>query len=463
MWGSTEYQIYNEASRLLKFTVDRGRDEVFGSGFNSYDIGKLIMELDNHDGRYDPWNTSGPLYGDIKPGVKMRFRANYDGTLYTFFTGQLEDMKVNGYNNTVTLTCEDGWRYLRDNEFSLSITSSTDYATVFEPVIASTGGNYPWGNDITTTTDGIPTFYWYDGDTYKGFVEDVTFGSLGRAAIRSNGDLYYRNLMDSTDAAAITILESEALRDIYLPLPWDNYRSKINLDGNKTIPSTGSTDTVVAQWVGNEKIYGGSSYTSYMTIESGYYVDYPTTDDITIEGWRSGVPETPLTSTSYDLSLGEMTVSRIYYTIDCTLSGDSHIRVESVTYYGLSDTRNEFSFEYETTDSSVRDSEFTVDSDWLTLAPSTASTYDYDKGIIDDVGNTLVNYLSMIRPFPVIKLQGRYADQFGVDLEDKVTLTYSTLNISGDYRVSKISHETLSSPQDVITTLWLYPVMEKST
>jgi hypothetical protein len=55
-------QSFNEAERLLRFTIDRGRDSVIGgsgSGFTGLEPGVLNLELDNSDRRYDPWYTAG--------------------------------------------------------------------------------------------------------------------------------------------------------------------------------------------------------------------------------------------------------------------------------------------------------------------------------------------------------------------------------------------------------------------
>jgi len=55
-----------------------------------YDGGSISFELDNQDGRYDPANTSGPFYPQLKPGVAVRLRVESDNWIYgpwTVFTG----------------------------------------------------------------------------------------------------------------------------------------------------------------------------------------------------------------------------------------------------------------------------------------------------------------------------------------------------------------------------------------
>jgi hypothetical protein len=121
---------------------------------------------------------------------------------------------------------------------------------------------------------------------------------------------------------------------------------------------------------------------------------------------------------------------------------------------------------YETT-SAYRASDFILDNPWLSVT-AIGSTDDYfeetsttldDRARVNTVGETLKSYLSTVKAYPVIQIQGRWEEQFILDLEDKIALTIGTLNIDDDYRVSKIRHESLGTPQDVRTTYWLYPVM----
>lgn len=128
LYGYPEYSLYvdwngdgaldlsfNEADRLLRFTIDRGRDSVIGgsgSGFAALEPGVLNIELDNSDRRYDPWYTAGSLYGNLKPGRKIQFTYN-EVTAYTLFTGFITDIRVSGFAETVTITAEDGAGWLR--------------------------------------------------------------------------------------------------------------------------------------------------------------------------------------------------------------------------------------------------------------------------------------------------------------------------------------------------------------
>ena len=468
MWGSTNYSSYNEAQRMTRFTVDRGRREVFGNRINSYDIGELRIVVDNYDGRYDPWNTDSDIYGDIKPGVKMRFTANYDGTLYTFFAGQLSDVKVNGYKNTAILICEDGWRNLRDNDLSVALTTDTTFDNAISGALSSTSYTYPWETDISSSTN-IPTYHWYDMGSIKGYIEEIAYGSLGMAWIKANGEFGFRTLSDG-DTSVTTISEDEVLRNVYLPMPWDNYYSDIILNGYQLYVGEPQSQ----YWYNYETSYRLSGNDNPPLNIETFNIEY----DIDNPYPEVSTSNANITVTVEDSTGGAVGSTGCDYYYEKIGSTSCNLRVENLTTdyiwfkgtsypYNSTDIAPIFSnandWTFETTDTSIYNNELEIDSSWLTSAPTTMTGYTEDYTRIQDAGNTLLNYLTTLRAYPVLQLKGRYAKQFLVDLEDKITLAFDNLNISGDYRISAISHESISTPQDVVTTFYLYPVMEVST
>jgi hypothetical protein len=121
---------------------------------------------------------------------------------------------------------------------------------------------------------------------------------------------------------------------------------------------------------------------------------------------------------------------------------------------------------YDSTGSGI-DATFSLDSQWLSVTDQydgsiykdTETTVN-DRNRIDNIGETLIDYLSTPQPYPVIQLRGRHNAQLMLDLEDKITLTLGTYGIDQNFRIHKISHRTVGGCQDILTTLWLYPVLE---
>ena len=71
----------------------------------------------------------------------------------------------------------------------------------------------------------------------------------------------------------------------------------------------------------------------------------------------------------------------------------------------------------------------------------------------------MTDYLSDAKPYPQISIINRPSYQFGVDLEDLITLQIPTIGIDDDYKISKISHTASGTCQEVKTTIYMYPQM----
>ena len=215
-WNGDSYlDDVNESERVLKWSTSRGRERIFnpsGNGFNPYEIGRLTVTLDNHDGRYNPWNTDSPLYGNIMPGRNMQFKvalysstSTFEHDSYFVFTGTVTDIQMNGHNKTANLICEDGWLFLADNNYqkspygtSYDIPNEITYATRYNWRFDTNDLNYthdrvnkfPWGSDFYYEKDwkDLPRHTWWNG-SMKSFIEMVAFGSLSRLWINSNGNI----------------------------------------------------------------------------------------------------------------------------------------------------------------------------------------------------------------------------------------------------------------------------------
>jgi hypothetical protein len=460
-WGSTDYvTTFNEADRITRFSIDRGRDEVFGKGINGYDIGVLRMVLDNFDGRYDPWNASSPLYGNIKPGVNMTFGLYQSSTDYyiDLFTGQLQDVKVDGYNNQVTFICEDGWRWLRDQEYGKYMSTNANLQDYIDDAF---GDSYPWSLDVEASTN-LPNFLFVPTGSCKSFVENIATGVLGRAWVDTEGDFNLKTIYETTDASVKTITEDYILRDIRITSPWDNYRSEVILNGYQANPTTSwgeDANNIVAKrsYAFDPISVGpGESYSESLAIVNNFVNPFPgTAGNLNVTG-----------STDYTFTVDEVTMDYFTYTITNNSSSDTitdlEIEMLDISTYNYMYAAKKWT--YTSTDPTLPDNNINISSYlWNVKAESTGNPSTSDQTLIDDMGNTLLNFLGTVRPYPEIKYRGRYDEQFDMDLEDKVTLDLDTLNINGNYRITKISHESVINMQDIQTSIKLYPLMELST
>lgn len=495
--GDGAYNGDNEADYLLKWSSSRGRERIInasGRGFQPYEIGRLTMTLDNSSGRYDPWNSDSPLYGNLMPGRDMEFKVTYSSTdatgvtTYPVFTGTITDIQVNGYKETVNIVCEDGWRFLADWHYMRFALSTANYNTMGELLIMlrntwafdsdtfiysyARTDNYPWGaytvdydaipsSDFSSTD--LPRHWWWDGSA-KSAVEMITFGSLGRSWIRKDGLFDYDYLHDTTDASVLSLDEDNILKNVYLPTPWENLRSEIVLKGSNNF------------WYANRSV---AKINNPIKINAGQTVDFSlrvSSGDIDIQGdYCTRVTGISCTANTAASSTGSDITSDITYTVDpfvktfeveATNGGASNGYITAFTVTGeLLDTVDT-EWRYEST-GVYRDASFVLDNLWLSVTAvgstggyfeETATTLD-DRARVNTIGETLKSYLSTVKAYPVIQLQGRWKEQFLPELEDKIALTIGTLGIDDDYRINKIKHQSLKNTQDILTTFWLYPIM----
>jgi len=487
--GDGEYDA-SEADRLLRWSSSRGRSRIYqpsGNGFSPYEIGKLTLTLDNYDGRYDPWNTTGPLYGHIMPGRNVTFKVViYDADdsvdshdTYYVFTGTLVDIRVNGHNETVDLIVEDGWRFLADWHFHRFPFQTSIYditgeinrilvtGIVFNSETISYGAvilnKYPWGVNYSLgdTDSNLPNDWWWDG-TAKSAIEMITFSSLGRSWIRADGKFDYGYLSESTDAAVATFDEDILLDNIYLPMPWENMRSEVVLKGSNNIWH-GAYRRLVASLPKPVKIESGKTTNITRPYEYEDIRDLTCTYiwDIDVEAHASESTDTA-NMTQYVQRSFEPGFKNI--TMQATNTSSTDVYVTTFDVYGGPMELQDNTWTFEST-GLYRDSSFTLDQQWLsvTLKGSTNEAYIEDmptsqdhRDRIDLIGNSLLNHLSQARPYPVVQMRGRWAEQFGHELEDKVTLSLPTFGISDDFRINKIEHKTVGGLQDILTTYYLY-------
>jgi hypothetical protein len=78
--------------------------------------GSATVTLSNRDRRFDPFNTTGPYYGNLLPRRQIRIRATHLGTTYDVFRGFIAGWPPEwtdaGKDSTVTLRCFDALQLL---------------------------------------------------------------------------------------------------------------------------------------------------------------------------------------------------------------------------------------------------------------------------------------------------------------------------------------------------------------
>ena len=433
----------NEAGRMQKFVIDRGKDRVIGnpgSGFEGTMPGRLIVNLDNYDGRYDPWNTGGALYGYLVPGKKVSFTVTDDveGT-FNLFTGIITDIQISGYKDVATLQVEDGANWLKARETSIALKTSTDAGGLISAILTDVA--YPWtSTDLDTGADTID-YYWTSGRSALSEIDELAQSELGSFHIAANGAAVFKSRRAS-DSVKKIITEELIERDIYIPTPWSFMRSDVSVYVYPRV-KVSSTDI----WSLQDKPAVGASTDIELWAEYTYDGETCPAETVAVAGFTAnsaadGGGSNMTTDFAVTLTAFSKTAKLVIanastdsgYLTSLTLSGDAITTPDRIT---VKDSVT-----------SSLPARFVLDSDWITTYNT---AYDFTT--------VLTDYLSDAKPYPQISITNRPTYQFGVDLEDLITLQIPTIGIDDDYKISKISHTASGTCQEVKTTIYMYPQM----
>lgn len=123
-----------EVGRLLAL---RGRVGFAAPGHHVADVGRMTLELDNFDGRYDAGNAASPLHGRLLPRRAARVRARAeDGQAWAIFTGWIERIVVSAGTGRATITLVDAIALLRGEALRVDYAPSRDAVACLSALVA---------------------------------------------------------------------------------------------------------------------------------------------------------------------------------------------------------------------------------------------------------------------------------------------------------------------------------------
>jgi len=181
--------------------------------------GLATVVLSNRDRRFDPFNITGPYYGNLLPRRQIRIRATYSGTTYDVFRGFISGWPPEwtdaGYDSTVTLSCFDALQLLGSSslpadwsrDYILS-QSPRHYYPCDEPVIPYTGttilkdyGSVPLNITASTTAiNGGELAEGLAGNSIQASVTSAGISDQGAVGANTNFSVSMWAIMDSTTA-----------------------------------------------------------------------------------------------------------------------------------------------------------------------------------------------------------------------------------------------------------------------
>lgn len=427
----------DEASRITRFTLDRGRDTVIGgsgSGFEMPNIGKVIVSLDNHDGRFDAWNSSSPLYAYLKPGRRANFSCYYNGTYYDLMTGYISDIRPEGYKETATMVIEDGAGWLNARQPDIPLLDVSDAADAINAILDDM--NYPFGRDIDDAVDDLD-YYWTSGASGLAEIHKLANSDLGRFCVEADGVAKFRN-RHNNESIDHTITEAQIGTNIYLPMPWDYSRSVVDVYTYPRI--TGTTDSTL--WTLNDEPVITAGETMTFWGEYNYSSQPVPATGVFVSSWQ---PTTAFAST--DVVLTAFSRDAKFEMTNTTTDAQTvtELIIKGTPIYSADRIR----IREEGTNITDLPATFVMDYEWLTSINTAESFAD-----------VLLNYLNDAKQYPEIMIYHRPDIACGIDLEQRLRLVLDTWGIDETFFVSKISHQSGASMQELITTVKLYPMLQ---
>lgn len=111
--ASAAVQRINISDEVQRISIRHGRDRLF----EEYLPGQATVQFLDFTGDWNPANTSGPYYGEIKPMRQIKIQTTYSGTEYSLFSGYITSWDYTWADQSVdyaivTLECADAFRLL---------------------------------------------------------------------------------------------------------------------------------------------------------------------------------------------------------------------------------------------------------------------------------------------------------------------------------------------------------------
>jgi hypothetical protein len=192
----------SEAIRAVGCYWRRGRQKMVnndGQGLARYEPGRLVITLINDDGRYDPNNSSSPLYGYIghgklcRLGVRNAGSTSYDSdNSYKWrFTGFITDVRCHRDNDGeafVEISIGDGWQWLQDRSCYLPVVASEALTTFYQRMLDAL--QWPWDTDFGSS-ETLP-YLWSPGDDARTVMHQAAESVGGHVFINGRGAMSYR-------------------------------------------------------------------------------------------------------------------------------------------------------------------------------------------------------------------------------------------------------------------------------
>jgi hypothetical protein len=449
--GDGNWSGENEAEHVFGLSCWRGRDFLVasnGEGFEPMGIGEMTLKVRNDDGRYDPYNADGPLYGLLFPGKKVRVRvkdssAGATGVTYNIFAGRLKNIIPYGRRGTSELVVTEDWDMLAQADAAVRLQSGIRTDQAMLEILSKVGWLTEWPVALDISSDHIP-YWWEKKGKAKPKLEELSSSSLGSVFVAGDGTFTFYSRHHPINPEN-TITEKQVLKDIAIPQPWENVRNRITVQTHpQVVQNFGilwSLEETLWISAGQEimmEVYythDNANVPATGVIPPEPYIDYYFSDVLGVHR-----PEQAQVHTEdLRVKFWENGTSAIL-TLTNTAAYGGYLVFMRVRGYPIA-SPNVLSSLSDVGDYAIRPRSFRLDSTWL-----------QSKYLSDDFADFLGTHLYTKMKYPVAVIEARPDLQFALELFDIFWLDWTTWGISERFQVVRVEHEWLEETGQLTRT-----------
>jgi hypothetical protein len=449
-WDGDGVMETDEGARMIDFSSMRGRKigvqytDREATGIANAEVGTATLTLTNYDYRFDPYNTSSPLYPYVKPGAFVQVQVVDNTTLVVedVITGRVKNIVPVAGQEQVYLEIADG---AQDLTLDKANVYAVNVATLVPALMAAllTGANYPalWGSAIdlaVVCTLNLPYWFTASGQDFLDALRNLANVDMGVFFVDKHGVAEYCSSALQQSSLA-TWTEDQLLKEILLPNPWENFRDKISVKSYGYTLAASLTDV----W----------TYGEVPLVKAGTWLTV-WTDNGPCKNLQAPVATTDYLMNSAADGSGTNRTSSFTVTANPLYGMRSRLTISAGAYDGY------------VTLLKIRGKVISASraATYVSQPDSNVHNLTIDNPLMQSYTQALkmqTFYQSFFGGgdgFPVVQMENRPTLQYAQDLFDAVTLQVSDKNINALYRIGYIAHKWGSPNGQVVqSTFGLEP------